>query len=204
MRIILLLALAIAFWSCNPTNTVAPSGPVMDTTGYDLTDTPGGLQYVTKKDENGNLLENGYLENGVKQGTWSTYTSAGPFPKTTTSYVNGNYHGLYLSFNDRGQVELIASYRDNKLHGHWGKYRFGRPEESANYKDGELDGVYTKYFPRDGKIQTTIEYKDGVQDGYYRFFNEEGQITLEYLYKNGEKVSGGIVTPEEGSDNPVK
>jgi len=26
-----------------------------------------------------------------------------------------------------------------------------------------------------------------------QYFNEEGDITVEYEYKNGEKVSGGIV-----------
>ena len=200
MRQLIFFFLCIGLFACN---NAAPTGPVMDLTGYETQSVPGqNLQFVVKKDENGNLLESGYLENGVKTGAWTTYTDAGPFPKTIASFVQGNHNGVYIEFNDRGQVETVSNYKNNKLHGKWGKYRFGRPEETAVYKDGELHGVYAKYFARDGKIQNTIEYKDGKQDGYYRFFNEEGETTLEYLYKDGEKVSGGIVEP--GSATPVE
>ncbi len=37
------------------------------------------------------------------------------------------------------------------------------------------------------------EYVDGFQHGMYRFYGEDGDVQLEYEYKNGEKVTGGIV-----------
>ncbi|MCI5080207.1 MAG: hypothetical protein MRY78_00870 [Saprospiraceae bacterium] len=195
MRSLFFFLLCFVFFSCNNS---APTGPVMDLSGYDVMDVPGqNLKKVAKKDEAGNLLESGFVENGVKTGTWTTYTTDGPFPQKIASYAQGNYNGIYMEFNERGQVEILANYKNNKLHGKWGKYRFGRPEETAVYKEGELHGTYAKYYTRDGKIQNTIEYKDGKQDGYYRFYNEEGEVTLEYMYRDGEKVEGGIVDPKQ-------
>ena len=49
--------------------------------------------------------------------------------------------------------------------------------------------------PQTGRLQKEINYKMGVQDGYFRYYNESGQINMEYLYKDGEKISGGIVDP---------
>jgi antitoxin component YwqK of YwqJK toxin-antitoxin module len=63
-----------------------------------------------------------------------------------------------------------------------------------NYFENELDGMKRKY-QNNGKIQEEVEYSRGVQDGIYRFYDDQGNMTLDYLYKNGEKVSGGIVEP---------
>ena len=90
-------------------------------------------------------------------------------------------------------MSLRATYQNNKLHGFWGKYSFGRPEMEAFYKDGQLNGPYYEYDTHDGKLQKEINYKNGKQDGKYRFYNEEGKVTVEYDYRDGEKVGGGIV-----------
>ena len=45
------------------------------------------------------------------------------------------------------------------------------------------------------KLKQEVEYKNGLQDGYFRYYDEEGNVTLEYEYKEGEKIKGGIVEP---------
>jgi antitoxin component YwqK of YwqJK toxin-antitoxin module len=192
MKRLLFLLLLLGALACNnSSSSVAVKG--FDSTGFTITAVPGSdLQHAIKKDGTGSVLEEGYLKGGVKTGSWVTYVAGSPFPKKIETFVNGNYTGVYMEFNERGQLELVANYLNNKLNGNWGKYRFGRPQEEASYKNGELDGTYKKYFERDGKLQTTIEYKDGVQDGYYRFYDDGGNVKLEYLYKDGEKVEGGI------------
>lgn len=196
MKNLLIVALLLIFFaSCN--NAGQKAAPVVDASGYIVESIPGStIQKVRKEDEQGNLIEEGFLQNGVKVGTWTTYKAEIEFPKTIISYVDGQYTGPYLEFNDRGQLELKAGYLNNQLHGPWGKYRFGRPEATANYTNGELDGTYKEYFTRDGKIQKEVNYKNGVEHGTMRFYNEEGEVTVEYEYKNGEKVSGGILNPD--------
>ena len=63
------------------------------------------------------------------------------------------------------------------------------------YKDDKLEGTARTYDDRTFKLKQEVEYKDGKQDGFFRYYDEEGNVTLEYQYKNGEKVSGGIVEP---------
>ncbi|MCB0609413.1 MAG: hypothetical protein H6562_07860 [Lewinellaceae bacterium] len=161
---------------------------------YTLEDVPGTtIKLALKKDGQGKILEEGYVDNGVKTGVWMTFDKSEEFPKTLISYVNGIAEGPYFEFNDRGQIELKANYKNNKLDGPWGRYSFGRPLSTAGYKNGELDGIYREFDMREGKIQKEIYYKDGKEDGPYRYFNDQGEVTVEYNFKNGEKVGGGMV-----------
>ena len=166
-----------------------------DPNQYLLVDIPGSrLKRAEKRDSIGRLLETGILDGNVRTGTWVSYYPTTGMPAKTYSMVEGKYNGPYFEYTTRGQVELIANYKDNKLHGFWGKYYFSRPEILANYKNGKLDGMYRKYHPnKNNVLQEEVSYKDGVIDGKYRYFNGEGQVTIEYDYKNGKKVGGGII-----------
>ena len=50
-----------------------------------------------------------------------------------------------------------------------------------------------KYFDNKDIIQQEVNYKDDAIDGIFRYYNEEGQVVLEYEYKNGEKIGGGEI-----------
>lgn len=172
------------------------SGTSSATDGFFTEEVPGTeLTRVFREDAAGNIVEDGFLKNGLKQGPWLTYERLFNFPKSITYYENGVVNGIYMELNTSGQVELQAVYRNNKLNGPWARFKGGRMETSAFYKDGELHGVYKEFMPLLGKLQKEIYYKDGIQDGLLRFYDDEGRITMEYTYKNGEKVSGGIVDP---------
>ena len=149
----------------------------------------------------GNLLEEGYQVDGKRTGAWVTYHPGSDIPQTVTNYVEGKANGIYMEFNERGQMRMLASYRNNKLHGYWAKYRFGRPTMEANYKDGELHGSVYEYDIGTGAVQKEITYANGVLDGPYRYFDEDGNITIEYVYKNGKKVKGGAVNTD-GTNEP--
>ena len=43
-------------------------------------------------------------------------------------------------------------------------------------------------------------FKNGKQHGKLQFFDEAGNVTLEYMYDNGEKISGGIVEQANTED----
>lgn len=149
-----------------------------------------------KRDTAGNLLEAGYFENGKKVGSWLLYEhDKKSFPSKLSNYKDGKLNGLHMQFNQGGQIEVVANYENNQLHGMVNRYRFARLLEETNYKNGKLDGLFNMYELTTGKLQTSAEYKDGVQDGFYRTYNTStGKMTAEYMYKNGEKVSGGVVT----------
>lgn len=195
----LLSFVALSLWTCSGGGNAA--APTLDASGYIVEDIPGlSAKMAYKYDDAGNLIEEGMLIDGVKTGTWINYHPGTKFPAKITSYEAGMNNGPYMEFNPRGQIQLRATYRNNLLHGMWGKYSFGRTEEEAEYKDGKLHGLYRVYYKRDGKLQSEAEYKNGQQDGIYRFYNEAGEVTLEYQYENGEKVSGGIVDAEKPNE----
>lgn len=193
MKKLLFFAFIIVLFSCNSSG----GGQAIDASGYTLEEVAGAnVSKATKLDPESNaLLESGFLSNGVKDGTWIEYHTSNGFPKKIASITNGIYNGSYMELSDRGQIELMANYKNNKLHGAWGTYRFGRPTKTANYIDGEMEGVYREYNTRDGKVMKEINYKNGKQHGWHRFYNDKGEITVEYEYKDGEKISGGIVDP---------
>ncbi len=174
------------------TNSTASS----ETEGFFTEEVPGTeLTRVFREDKDGNIVEDGFLKNGIKQGPWLTYERVFIYPKSLTHYENGIVNGIYMEFTTSGQVALQAVYRNNQLNGPWSRYKGGRMEASAYYKDGELHGVYKEFMPLFGRLQKEIHYKNGQQDGLYRYYDDEGRITMEYMYEKGEKVSGGIVDP---------
>lgn len=188
MRHLLLISLISSLLvACQPK---APAPVSEDLAEYEIVDIPDSpLQKAIKRYVDSTVLEEGQLLNGIKTGTWLTYTAGNPLPEKIMTYANGMANGPYFELNIRGQIEVSAYYKNNRLDGYWAQYQFGRPTIEAHYKDGELHGVYREYATSSGQIQKEISYKNGKMDGRYLYYDQDGNITLDYMYKNGEKVS---------------
>lgn len=166
---------------------------LVDLTGFTTTNIADGAgQKAIKKGPNGEIIEEGILINGAKNGAWITYhPNKDKAIKTMANYVNNELNGIFLTFSDRGQIETLTTYANGEYDGNFAKFRFGNMEESATYVNGQLEGLYKKFYPT-RKIQMEAEYKNGLQDGFYKYYDEEGEVVMEYQYKNGEKVAGGM------------
>lgn len=202
MKHLLFLSISFLLIACgqngNETNS-APTAtntnsatPVADFSAFDITKIPGSdIQRARRIDEKGQLVEEGFLLNNKRTGTWTTYYTSQKV-KTLTNYVAGKKNGILVELSDRSQINLQAFYLNDQLDGRHAKFGFGRKlEEESHYKNGKLDGVFRSY-DKKGKVQREIHYKDGQLHGPNVFYNE-GVKTVEYDYKNGEKISGGIV-----------
>jgi len=62
----------------------------------------------------------------------------------------------------------------------------GSLEYIRNYKNGELDGPYEKYY-REGQLERRENYKNGKLDGLYEWFKINGDFNYRGNYKNGER-----------------
>ncbi|WP_235298397.1 toxin-antitoxin system YwqK family antitoxin [Portibacter marinus] len=198
MRFYILLFLsAILLTQCEEKPESVPGG--IDLSNFETKAINGSNAfYVVKKGPAGNNLEEGMVVNGLQDGTWVTYWPDGDDMnkiKSVISYVNGVVNGPYMEFNNRGQVEKRVTYVNNQYHGLYSEYKFGRPIKEYMYDEGILDGVSKEYSDR-GKLTKETGYKEGKIHGTYRQYDEEGNVVLEYEYKDGEKISGGIVTNE--------
>lgn len=196
---ILSLCCLLILGSCN-SGQIKEVGGTGDYEGFVMSPIPNtDCQVAEKRDAAGNIIENGIVSNGKKDGSWMTYyTDDRGHIKTLTNYIKGVKNGIHIEFNNRGQVEKREAYINDQLHGMVAVYKLGRPSTSTEYKYGQLHGKHIEYY-QGGGIQKLVEFKNGKQDGILRYFDEDGKITLEYVYKNGEKVSGGMINNDENS-----
>ncbi len=191
MKSAFVLFLALGMVACQ--NNSANTSANIDLTGYETESLKGATgQYVRKLGNNGNLVEEGFVSNGLREGAWITYTPEGQV-KTVTTYVGGQVNGIFLEFDNQYRLVSKTGYKNNDFHGVAKKFKFNRVIEELPYNNGKLEGLYKKYFENNGKLQIEAMYSNGVQDGIMRYYNSEGRPTMEYTYKNGEQVSGGIV-----------
>ena len=167
-------------------------GPIYDLKGYDSEGIGGGAKLVSYQDAQEYYLAQGSVINGVRNGAWVTYHHESNKIKSITNYVNGVKNGVQINMNDRGQIESMIGYKNDILHGVKANYKFGRPTDETSYKDGKVDGPFAVYNNK-AMLQKKGSFKNGKQHGKLQFFDEEGNVTLEYVYDNGEKISGGIV-----------
>ena len=202
-NLIFLFGLFLLF-SCNSKqSTDNGSEEVFNADEYSLESLQGtDVQKAVKVDKNGKVIEQGFVKNGEKTGQWIEFDPKKGTIKAITSYIDGKLNGLYIEFDNLGYKTIVAEFKDDDLNGKYTKYKYNKKLEEATYKNGKLNGVRIKYNNSNGKKLEEIEYKDDVIDGKVRYYNDKGEIVLEYEYKNGKKVKGGMVKPE--GDNPPR
>ena len=196
MRITMFILVLLAFVSCNQnqeTVTSSSGGSAFDTSNYTVEDVPGtDIKYIYKKDDRGDYLEEGFLKNGKRDGAWMVYDPETLHIIEMSHFSDGVLHGPQFEYNGRGQLEKRVTFVHGQQTGLYVEYRNGRYKKMVTYKNGKVDG-YIKEFSDRGKIFKLSEYKDNQLHGNVINYNEDGEEILRYQYKNGEKVSGGLV-----------
>lgn len=183
----------LLFFACNQPVTEDSSEISADLAGFELEKIavlPGLRAF--RLDPNGRVIEEGFVLNGKRHGTWMSYHDRKDQVKTITSYVDGLPHGAHLELTDRGQIMLRSYYSAGQLDGKFFRYRFGTVTEEANYVNGQLEGEYKK-FHNNGKPEQESNFVNGKREGSAKFYNDKGELILDYVYKDGEIVSGGKV-----------
>lgn len=156
--------------------------------GYETSDFGNGILEVVKKDPSGNLIEYGTLKNGKQHGSWVFYGNKRK-PIKIISYVDGLAQGQAIEMTVAGQIESIYFYKNNELHGDFKKYNYSFLNMQANYKNGKLDGQLIEYYDQTKVVRQESNYKNGKLDGISKYFDLDGNLTFEQMYKNGEKTN---------------
>ena len=192
--VFLLLAFSLTLIACKDKDPIVETkSGTGDLKGFQIAPLPGSQYQSAVLVENGRTIVEGYIDAANKKtGQWVEYIPEGDIA-LIENFIDGNREGMVLKFTNHGQIENKSYYKQGSLHGPWVQYKFGKVVEERNYDMGKLDGVVKKYTDRTWKLAQEIEYKQGKQHGFFRHYDEEGNVTLEYEYKDGEKVSGGIV-----------
>lgn len=194
---IFIISLLMAFTSSCKSGDSEPQQTVEagtdDLAGLIFEDIPGStVQYARQLINGGQIEIEGFVEDGKKVGQWIQYNQGGEIV-LINNYIDGMLEGAAMRMSFRNQVDLKTTYQKNKLHGPWTSYKYGKVIEQRNYVNDKLEGLVRTFDDRTFKLRQEVQYKNGLQHGYFRYYDDEGNVTLEYEYKDGEKVSGGIV-----------
>lgn len=177
--------------SCNNQSTAASVGNV-DLLGFTKVSIPGSdVTLVTKKDQEGKMLEQGFIRNGQKNGSWTIFHDNESI-KSITNFINGVLNGAYLEFNKRGQLEKRVEYLDNQFDGLYSEYKYGRPLKEITYENGVQQGPF-RIWNDMGKLTQRGQNKNGKLNGTLQYFNDDEELIMQYEYKEGEVESGGMV-----------
>ena len=110
------------------------------------------------------------------------------------NFTDGLRNGIYMDINDRNQIKEYGYFANDKKDGKWTKWNYSRRESQKEFKNGVPHGFHRTFHNtgKDGAIKDEWEFKDGKLDGVYRYYLEDGTVSLDYVYKNGEKVTGKL------------
>jgi len=152
------------------------------------------IEYARQMNAAGALEIEGFLDGNEKTGQWIRYNPEGEIIQIN-NFVNGKLEGTAMKMSFRNQVDLKINYKQGEMDGSWTAYKFGKVIEERNYVAGKLEGTVKVYDEKNFKLKQETQFKNGLQDGSLKYFDENGNVVLSYEYKNGEKIGGGIVEP---------
>jgi uncharacterized protein len=156
----------------------------------------------------GGVNTKGYYVDGLKDGSWSTYSAKSVVTKVET-YKLGKKNGITVNIDDNGYFKGESYYENDLMNGLARTYSVGaRLLSEVNYKDNMVNGLKKTYYEA-GKIQEEAYYKMGVRDSVTKWYKSNGVIMAQYYYMKGSfnginktfSDTGNVVKEETYVDN---
>lgn len=196
-NLIFLLFLISIFAACDHPKPATPQN--LDLEGFTIQDIPGAadIKRATLRDVKGKILEEGTIKDGRKHGIWTTYHKDRDVVASIGSYVNGVPNGPVYEFGSYGHLEKISNFTNNVLDGRFVTMKNTHKIEEGTYGNGILEGNFKKYYENKDVVQQEMNYKHNKLDGDVIYYNDKGEVTMRYVYKDGEKISGGMVEAKQ-------
>lgn len=117
-----------------------------------------------------------------KEGTAFIYYPDGRI-KQTINYRNGKKEGISKEFDQNGEIITLLEYNNDFL---ISRERINRRDEQ-----GLRQGTWKEFYPS-GAIKSERTYKNDQLHGYYKEYDEKGNLILTMLYENGAIVNSRV------------
>ncbi len=138
--------------------------------------------------ENGKLKEEGYYENGERNGHFKFYYANGKLEEEGT-YKDNRAVGLYKWYDLKGKLLEERNYENGISNGLCKEYyASGKIKKKYYYKDAKITGLFL-VFRANGVLRSRENYKDDKKDGTFETFHPNGKIKSVNKYKNDVKIS---------------
>lgn len=141
--------------------------------------------------------------NYVKQGQWKAFQEDGSEVAAGT-FANNKRTGEWFRTLNHSDADLLqdppfaefegpfvsrAQFKDGKLHGIWTiTDSKNRVASEWPYKAGLLDGT-AKWFYPDGSLREQVTYTNGLIDGHYTLWDQNGNELDSEVYQLGRKLA---------------
>jgi antitoxin component YwqK of YwqJK toxin-antitoxin module len=129
-------------------------------------------------DEKGKVVTEETFVNNMKQGPTQNFYASGKLQKTTP-FVEGKEQGFGYEYDTSGTIITITEY----------KAGFVKNTERLNRRDanGLRQGAWKEFFAN-GKVKTEGHYLDDKKNGYFKEYNEFGNLVTVTKWENGVLV----------------
>ena len=113
------------------------------------------------------------------------------------NYNNYKLNGSYKAWGFKCCDTLIRrpiyelNFRGSKYHGlqkKWYNDNNGHQIFEGTFKDGKEEGLHLNWYASNGQRRHETFYKNGIKEGVWKFYNEEGNLTKKETYKDGELI----------------
>ena len=123
------------------------------------------------------------IETSIKE-----YYDSGNIKREFTE-LNGDEHGLYTAYYENGKTQNTRNYKKGEYHGSVETfYEDGHTDDLKNYEEGELHGITYGYYPEGIHfLRYEGEYANGLENGVFKSYSNQGSLNTEVEYKDGIK-----------------
>ncbi|MCV6630985.1 MAG: hypothetical protein OIF50_14125 [Flavobacteriaceae bacterium] len=103
--------------------------------------------------------------------------SGGLHPKAKTIFDSkyAMWHGPYISYDYRGEIQMAGDLLMENKQGKWQWFEDGYLETEANYVLDELHGTYQNFHPN-GKLRNDRKFRYGKEEGEWLSYYENGAL----------------------------
>jgi antitoxin component YwqK of YwqJK toxin-antitoxin module len=157
--------------------------------------------------DNGQILDSGaYNNEGASFGKWVSYHKNGKLKQVTTYDAKGKKLGDVKEYDVDGTLSVSYVYADSKLTAYTFYDKKGTVVSSGKEKGGVL--IYKAYYPDGKTLSAEGTFKNGLQEGEWKFYNANNYLESKNQYAKGELdglcvnyYSTGVVQSEKKYKN---
>ena len=148
--------------------------------------------WVKENYDNGQLKSLGYLNDGAKDGLWTSWHENGE-KQLKIRYKKDVLHGKTSSWHPNGQKKSAGNIRDGEMDGPWEEwYENGWKSKAQNCDFGKL--ISATVWKPDGEKCPVTNVVNG--NGELIDYNDDGTIDKRYTFKDGVGIEDSNRTGE--------
>jgi len=143
--------------------------------------------------DNGKTRYQGQFEKGYEIGKFTYYFPNGNV-KSIMTFSEKGAKAEVINFYKTGKKLSTGAYFNKKKDGVWNFYNIEEKlVKKERFSKGKKDGVWAVYYAQSNTVASEISWKNGVKDGDWKEYFENGQLKLTATFVNG-KLDGDYLS----------